>query len=207
MNKKSLYEILGINADAYPSQIKRAYHKQSKSAHPDTGGDAEKFKEINEAYKILSDPEKRKRYDAGEKLEDLIKSGSTEQSEINGCLSVMFLHAVSSCEPSHHDVLHKIRSELASVILQANNHILGEKKKIKKFEEVISRFTSKNKNQFFVELANHQIDGLQISISKAEAQKKIFEKAKQFLENFSYDLPLRIGGGINFFSSISSHAV
>lgn len=207
MNKKSLYEILGISADAYTAQIKRAYHKQSKSAHPDTGGDAEKFKEINEAYKILSDSEKRKRYDAGEKLEDLIKSGSTEQSGINGCLSMMFLHAVSSCEPSQHDVLHKMRSELASVILQANNHILGEKKKIKKFEEVISRFTSKNKNQFFVELANHQIDGLQISISKAEAQKKIFEKAKQFLENFSYDLPLRIGGGINFFSSISSHTV
>ncbi len=65
--KKDYYEILGVNRDADQKEIKRAYRKLAKKYHPDMNKDgadtSEKFKEISEAYEILSDPEKRKRYD------------------------------------------------------------------------------------------------------------------------------------------------
>ncbi len=66
MNKKDYYEILGIGKDASIDQVKKAYRKLAHQYHPDKGGGAEsekKFKEINEAYQILSNPQKRKAYD------------------------------------------------------------------------------------------------------------------------------------------------
>eukprot|EP00386_Alphamonas_edax_P003936 GDKI01012064.1.p1 GENE.GDKI01012064.1~~GDKI01012064.1.p1 ORF type:complete len:431 (-),score=102.52 GDKI01012064.1:112-1404(-) len=57
------YTSLGVSKDADPNDIKKAYRKAALQHHPDRGGDAEKFKEIGRAYEVLSDPEKRRRYD------------------------------------------------------------------------------------------------------------------------------------------------
>ncbi len=61
---RDYYEILGITKTATEQEIKRAYRKLAHQHHPDKGGgDEKKFKEVSEAYQVLSDPEKRKQYD------------------------------------------------------------------------------------------------------------------------------------------------
>ena len=62
---KDYYTILGVPKGASPDEIKRAYRKLAHQYHPDKigKGNGEKFKEINEAYQVLSDPEKRQAYD------------------------------------------------------------------------------------------------------------------------------------------------
>lgn len=57
------YKMLGVARDATPEQIKKAYRKLAREYHPDAGGDEEKFKDVNEAYEVLSDEKKRKLYD------------------------------------------------------------------------------------------------------------------------------------------------
>ena len=57
------YQTLGINRDASPDEIKRAYRKLAAQHHPDRGGDTAKFQEIQAAYDTLSDPAKKEQYD------------------------------------------------------------------------------------------------------------------------------------------------
>lgn len=64
MANKDYYSVLGVPRDASQDDIKKAFRKLAHKYHPDKqGGDEAKFKEANEAYGVLSDPEKRKRYD------------------------------------------------------------------------------------------------------------------------------------------------
>jgi curved DNA-binding protein len=64
---KDYYATLGVAREATPEEIKKAFRKLARQYHPDTATDKkaaeEKFKEINEAHEVLSDPEKRRKYD------------------------------------------------------------------------------------------------------------------------------------------------
>ena len=60
---KDYYKILGVSKEASVDEMKSSFRSLSKKHHPDVGGDEEKFKEINEAYSVLSDPQKKQEYD------------------------------------------------------------------------------------------------------------------------------------------------
>ena len=65
MIKRGLYSVLGVPAQAEPAEIKRAYRRLVFSLHPDVGlnPDPERFREVHEAYEVLSDPDQRRAYD------------------------------------------------------------------------------------------------------------------------------------------------
>ncbi len=67
MNQKDYYRTLGVDRGATPSQVKRSYRQLARKLHPDVNPSdrsaADKFKEVQEAYQVLSDPEKRSFYD------------------------------------------------------------------------------------------------------------------------------------------------
>lgn len=59
----SPYDVLGLTPDASTDDIKKAYRKLAREHHPDKGGDPEKFRKVQEAYEVLSDPQKRQNFD------------------------------------------------------------------------------------------------------------------------------------------------
>src|SRR3970040_269006 len=64
--ERDLYQVLGVERGAGDAEIKRAFRRLAQQWHPDVNADAEadvRFKEINEAYQVLSDPQRRQAYD------------------------------------------------------------------------------------------------------------------------------------------------
>lgn len=82
------YTTLGVSREATPEEIKKAFRKLARQYHPDTAKDKktaeEKFKEINEAHEVLSDPEKRRRYDRLGARWNEQEGGSAPSSEWGG---------------------------------------------------------------------------------------------------------------------------
>ena len=63
---RDYYDVLGVTPDAGPDELQQAFRRLARQNHPDVNKDPgaeERFKEVNEAYQALSDPELRKRYD------------------------------------------------------------------------------------------------------------------------------------------------
>ena len=124
--KRDYYEVLGLTNSASEDEIKKAFRSLAKKYHPDMNpGDAEaeaKFKEINEAYEVLSDPDKKARYDQyGHAGVDpnygaggfggggtRTRTGPRRGSNIQASVTVSFEEAAFGCEKeiniSRHDV-------------------------------------------------------------------------------------------------------
>ncbi|MDR2904635.1 MAG: DnaJ domain-containing protein [Helicobacteraceae bacterium] len=100
MSGKSLYETLGVAAGASDDEIKKAYRKLARKYHPDINkesGAEEKFKEINAAYEILSDPKKRAQYDqfgdsmfGNQSFHDFTRSRGGANFDLNDILNQIF---------------------------------------------------------------------------------------------------------------------
>lgn len=91
-DKRDYYEVLGVDRDADQRTIKRAFLKKARTVHPDVSDDPEaeeKFKELNEAYSVLSDEQKRANYDRFGTADGMGGSGYVDFSDIFGGMGGM----------------------------------------------------------------------------------------------------------------------
>lgn len=111
MANKDFYDILGVSRTASADELKRAYRKLAQQYHPDKGGDPARFKEVNEAYQVLSDPNKRQQYDqfgatgvgsqgfgSGGRYEDIFRGGQGDMGGIGDIFESFFGQAFSQVQ-------------------------------------------------------------------------------------------------------------
>src|SRR6056300_983681 len=84
------YETLGVDRTASPEVIKKAYRKLASKHHPDKGGDAEQFKQIQQAYEVLGDPQKKDQYDNPQPDWNLHQPGGFDNVDIQDIFSQFF---------------------------------------------------------------------------------------------------------------------
>lgn len=101
------YETLGVKSSASPREIKAAFRRAASEAHPDRqGGDAARMAEINRAYEVLSDVERRKRYDESGVDSEPVSAETVLANFLMGMIS----NVIEAGEP--HDLLGQVRHRL-----------------------------------------------------------------------------------------------
>ena len=181
----SLYTILDVENDASQEDIKKAYRKKAQAHHPDKeGGDEELFKEIQKAYEILSDANKRKHYDeTGEESKDNLNN------EVIESLIGIVLNVVQNSDVRHVNILDSVR---ALVYQQQRRHLDNQNQMEKQMERILEaskRLSYNGNEENILKLAlESQANKLNTSIKEVEKVLEIGEEILNVVSNYTYQV-------------------
>jgi curved DNA-binding protein CbpA len=183
----TLYQDLDVPQDSDAAAIKRAHRKAVRSHHPDKGGDRDQFEKIQHAYMILSNPERREKYDKTGSEEDTINNDLSASVSIIMCAFDQALthHARDLWT---HDLIAETRTLLkhavAQLVAQNKTHDANRKQ----LEKLIRRIKFKGKGENYISNALRQrlqnLDEVQATCNREKAQ---FEKAIVFLDDYGFE--------------------
>jgi DnaJ-class molecular chaperone len=162
---KNYYDILGVSKDATEAEIKKAYRTLAKEHHPDMGGNETTFKEIQNAYEILSDSEKRARFDRGEDVE------SPQNARENHAKSFLF-SLFEQCIDKYgitKDPFEVMKGSVKENIRSLDNEQRKQEQKKSKFERAKKKI---EKGESFVACCDAVIKKCQDMIEALEAEKE-----------------------------------
>jgi DnaJ-class molecular chaperone len=174
----TLYDDLGIKKDATPDQIKEAYRALAMKHHPDKGGDSEEFKRISNAYSILSDAEKRTRYDNGEIPDDISKSNSRDAKLVNIILTIFNSIVDSRFDYAHDDIFDMIRETIQHNRDEINLEKQKSRNKIKDYNNIL--FT------MFTQLLEDKIEACNAAMIKMDEALELCDDAILLIDGCEY---------------------
>lgn len=180
---KNPYVELGIDENASLEEIKKAYRQKSKETHPDKeGGSDEAFKKVNEAYKILEDPERRKKFDETGSIEDF-----DDDKFVISKITELFFEVIDAY--AHQiDVIDIVEVLIKSVNKGIEN---GEKQKIaikatiERLEATVGNIKRKDgEENLFDQLLNSRIQGLKYNLEMVNNGIERSQKMKEIIEGY-----------------------
>lgn len=198
--KKDLYEILGIGHDATKEEIKKAYRKLALKYHPDHNPGnqeaEEKFKEVNMAYEVLSDPDKKKEYDetgnydgednvrkaAIDHLRSMMAQAVKQDNEMSR------ISSFGSLYESDNTLMKKIMRALAKQKADTNSSIVEARKTIKHLEEkkkkVRMKDNAKHSFNIFESTVDVLINNSKAYVAQAEGQLEMLNIATELASDY-----------------------
>jgi len=185
--KTSLYDDLAVDKKATPDQIKKAFRKKAKQTHPDNGGNSNEFRTIAKAYNILSDDEKRKRYDNGENPDNINQSNTHEQQVMSTVLGI-FNDIVDQNIDLNHDPFDIIRQTLHANEEKAKADKNKNQKNIKRYNNILRRIKKKDQSELFIQLLDDKIKGCKAIIIQIDEHINVFEDALKLIKECEYEI-------------------
>lgn len=143
MTGADLYGALGVNPEATPDDIKSAFKRRAKATHPDAGGSAEAFAIVKLAHTILSDAEKRAKYDATGEVEEDRPQATIDQEAMGLIGSMLGIFATQDDDPFSKDLLGLMRRQVNERKQQANKAIAQLERAETRVKRLAARFTRK----------------------------------------------------------------
>lgn len=183
----NLYDTLGVDKDAEPDAIKKAYRKLAKSHHPDAGGDPAQFHALAKAYDVLSDDDKRKRYDETGRVDDRV--GSLDEralSIIGGLVDELAAKLISEDGLEHLDLVAEMRNNVAKQILQTKENRKEAERFERKATKLRKRFKAKKGPDYIGLMLDNNIDKCREAIHAAAGHIELLERAKAILDDAEF---------------------
>lgn len=185
---KNLYRVLGVKKAATPDAIRDAYRKKVLATHPDRGGDAEKFKEVQRAFEVLSDPERRRRYDeTGEEAAPVDRAAAEVTKELSEALTAVLGElARSGRRPSERDVVVLLRERLG-LLLQELAEVRGKgESAAQAYAEVVARTERKGGPNLVATIAAAKKAAVDRELGRLRAREEVLGKALQELRDYTF---------------------
>lgn len=193
-----LYQTLGVNKKASRKQIRDAYREKAKAAHPDTGGSPEKFALVKRAHDVLTDDERRSKYD---------KDGDTSEPKRDDSLQMalnilsMVLDKVlaaidrKGADPISFDIVGNMKTMLGGDIDNLENTLTQAKRAAAKAERMSGRFKVKKGENFLEAIIKQKIEVVQKNVRGLEEQLVVGKRAMDMLRGyeFKYDATADMG--------------
>jgi len=196
------YEILGVKRDCSMKEIKKAYKELSLRYHPDVSRDSgENFRAVNEAYKLLSDPELKEIYDnSGESL-----SRQAIEHEAKQELLSIITAIVSNIRDLETDAKQIIEDELNRMLYTFKESTLSLTSKREKIELFLSKISFEDIEDFVSQRFGLEIDLIESQIATNNKNTLIYEKASEILKSIKYDYEVKTEESISdYFNKLYS---
>lgn len=192
------YKMLGVERDADEQAIKAAYRKAAKTAHPDSGGDAELFARLQAAFDLLKDPVRRRVYDDTGYDPQL-----ADAKDLKGLMMIETLvndFILDEREPGSFDPVAAMRRKLSDDILKSRFHILELERHRARVRKHLDRLGRKPETDVLGSMLRARSQSIADAIKQAETQIETIEQAYSMLEGYSYELdhlPMERGEGVD----------
>lgn len=180
------YELLGVSRDADDVQIKAAYRRHAKGAHPDSGGDAESFSRLKCAYELLKDPIRRKVYD-----ETGYDPQLAEVKDLEGLLvleKVINEMVLDEREPGSFDPVAAMRRKLTDEVVQARFHVFELERHRGRIRNHLDRLAMKPASDVLGSMLRTRVGSITEAIEKASKHVDAIERAYEMLEGYDYEI-------------------
>lgn len=178
------YEALGVDKSATPDEIKKAHRRKVRKNHPDKGGDPEKFMMVQRAYEILSDEEKRRRYDNGE------PDPPNVIHEAFSYVGGMFNSIVDRADERLicNNVIEQMQMLVAADQQKVKKQVGEWEKKITFLGQVKARLSYKGSRQdILTGILDQQMKSLRGGIKAAEHQTEMLRLAASIVKEYNFE--------------------
>jgi hypothetical protein len=180
------YILLGLERSANDATIKQAYRKAAKNAHPDSGGDADRFAKLQTAYDLLKDPVRRRVYD-----DTGFDPQLADAKDLKGLIMLETLvneFILDEREPGSFDPVAAMRRKLTDDILKSRFHILELERHRTRVRKHVDRLGRRPETDVLGSMLRARSQSIADAIRNAESQIEIIEQAYAMLEGYSYEL-------------------
>lgn len=177
------YEILGVTKTATLEEITIRYKSLAQKHHPDKGGDEETFKLIKQAYEILSDPDRRLRYDS---------TGETREpqpilQEALDQICRIFLGLVPNVTPEHDNIIVKLKIEVRNIRSLVARDIKNATDYIIKIQKIIKRIKRKKEGENIIKsFAETQLLQVQKDLALFQHRLQVVDLMLKLIEDYEY---------------------
>lgn len=184
------YEVLGVPPDAPKDAVRRAYRRVSKNAHPDGGGTTERFELVKRAHDILTDDERRERFDrTGDDSEKAVDNGmALALQNVNTALEQVLGDIVKQGREPHQvaDLVRLMAGKLRARKAQVEKQTKDMHTAIAKNELLLGRFTSKDGDNRMEMVVQNRIRMLRGLIENTKIVTKALDDAVAIIEAHEY---------------------